>query len=199
MISKNDLIVIKYSHDREISAEYFAVQKFLMKNRKEKSKITENSVIDKYKFEILGEFAFLEYFCSELEKIFSKKTKLQWDITKVESGFRQIVEVKLVDLKTQKTIFKKLIDIITYSDKKISINEILGIENFNEPLSLTFDNIHFPKADFYIYIFIQEDGKILLAGYQGRIEINYYFSKNTIKIPITKLEKIRKLLSEFIQ
>lgn len=197
MLGKNDIIIIESTGEREVSAEYFTMQFWKTKNYKFKDAVSQKSEMQKLKIEYLAEFSFMEFLCRELSARFDGK-ELDWSINKAELTDRYILLVGINDAKTQKTVREKTIDLKTHYDKKVTIEEILGLEPYKEPYTMLLERLNYPKTDIIVQAYILTNNSIALAGYQKGFLLQpgstpeFYTKKN-----VTELFKMKDLISEF--
>lgn len=189
MSAKNDFVIIKHNKERDITAEYFAIQKLLLKNPSHVNNPYADDYIDKIKFPFLSEFAVMEYLCSILNKRYSKGG-YSWDISKIDLADNYFLLAGVYDETGNKTIKEKTIDIMTGSEKVTS-------EKVNDQ-KIKIDRVQFPKANIYIQTFILKNNDILLSGFLNNIRgVNDILSNPYITLSPTELNPMKQLIDEF--
>jgi len=198
MIGKEDIIIIESSGERDISAEYFTMQLWKSRNYKLKETGKQNTELQKLKIEFLTEFSFVEYLCSELSLHFDSKV-LDWSINKAELNDRNILLVGINEAKTQRTIREKTIELKTYHTGKVTVEEILGLNPYTQPMKTFIDLLSYPKTDIFVQAYLLTDNSIALTGFRRG------FLKHTGTRPefyaqkyVTELFKMKELINEFL-
>jgi hypothetical protein len=197
MITKDEIVIIKNSEERDISAEYFTMQYWKYRNYKLKETGKQNSELQKLKIEFLAEFAFMEYLCNELSICFDGKEH-DWSVNKAELTDRNILLISITDAKSGQTIREKTIDLKTHYIKKVTVEEILGIHPYEKPYSVLLEHLSYPKTDIIVHAYLLTDNSIALAGYQKGlhavpgIKTEFYTEKK-----VNELLKMKELIHEF--
>lgn len=187
MLTEKDLIIINYSKEREVAAEYFAIQRVFFENRTQDiSSITDEN-IDRVKLDCISEFAFLEYLSKELDRKFSKG-EIKWDVGKKYVGLHYLLRVGIYKTGYRGTLAEKTIQVKTERFSKNSLSELFK-SNGTPPFKIHLDTIQYPKPDLYVHSLVLDNNDIALSGYLNQNGIS--------SVAINELKKISSLTEEF--
>jgi len=203
MLRPEDLVIIKYDKNREITADYFARHRLIFEYpRGGYGKYNEGHLVN-IRNGLLGEFAFLEFICDIIKEKY-KDANIKWKVVKEDLGFCYTVIIRMYDEGYEFKFKNVKVDVKTYGTKQVSIEQIFfGLEKKGEPLNLFIDKEQYIKAEIYVQAFILGNNDIALAGYNiGLPPLANWMPKPAYCKPIPELlnmmgltENITKIIS----
>ncbi|MEO8065525.1 MAG: hypothetical protein ABI643_01555 [Candidatus Doudnabacteria bacterium] len=202
-VNKSNLIVIAITDEMNHVAEYVAEKRSLFEYpRRGYGSYEKISHINKIKTGILGELAFLEYIFSYLNNNFGAIEPLdRWQILHKRVEFSYGIVIGKFDEGFEFKIKNKTIDIKTYENNKVSLDQIFkGLKLNGMPLNLLIDQKQNSKADFYVQAFLLDDDKsVCLAGYSiGLPPLASWMPNPAYTKAVPDLEPMSEILKEFI-
>lgn len=188
MITEQDFVIINYNKERDISAEYFAVQKILFRHPSLHTQASLEPDMERIKMEFLSEFAFMEYLLRLLDEYFPV---MKWDISKIELSGRDALLAGIYDESMQRTVAERTIEIKTSIEEKAEIKDI-------PRRKLTTSKLEYPKSNLYVQSFILKNNDVALAGFVNDVpSIKDLANRTDYSIPVSEMSKMSLLLDEF--
>jgi hypothetical protein len=189
MASRQDFVVIPFSKEREISAEYFAIQNILRVFPYTTLKQVSEEHIEQSKIELLSEFAFMEHILVMLDS--HANPTLRRDVSKIELAARYALLIGIYDTISEKTISERTIELKPFKTRIGTIDECTSID-------LVLSLVEFPKPDIYVQSFVTKEGDIILTGFCRSKDTPVTAADSRIvSIPISNLKVIKSLPAEF--
>jgi hypothetical protein len=196
-VTPNDLIIIPITEQMNNLAEFIATKRQLFEYPRKGYGDYDSRGNSKIKAGMLGELAFLEFMHSELQKKYgSLPAKERWEILHKKVEFSYQLVIGKFDKGYEFSIGKKTIDIKTYQNKTVSVEQIFkGLNLQGTPLHLFIDQSQKSIAEIYIQTFILHDNKVCLAGYyQGLPPLQTWMPNRAYSKPIPELNPMASLL-----
>lgn len=159
MPDKEKLVILPYSKDREITAEYFARRRLIFEYPRPGYGSYDESHLPSIASGYLGELAFLEFVTDKFKDEF-KDTDSYWEAVKEKYEFTFHLLIGDYDKGFEFLFGDISIDVKTYGTQKVSVERI-----FSKPLHLFIDATQSKNANIYVQSFLLDDGSVCLAGY----------------------------------
>jgi len=197
-VSEQDLHFITITDEMNTFVEYTAKKRKLFEYPRQGYGDYDSRGISKIKIGILGELAFLEYIFNFLEgKTVNLLAKDRWKILHKRVGFAYNIIIGKFDEGFEFRIGDKTIDIKTYENNVVTVEQIFnGLKNNRKPLNLFIDKTQSTRADYYVQTFIMNDNRVCLSGYnEGLPPLAHWMPNPAYTRPVTELQPIKEILN----
>lgn len=198
-LTKNDLVIMTITEEMYQMADYISKKRKLFEYPREGYGDYDSRGISKIKAGLLGELSFFEFIFSYLEKKYGDiKAKDRWEILHKKIKFTYNITIGDFDEGFEFKISDKTIDIKTYENNIVTVDQIFnGIRNNGSPLNLFIDKSQNLKSDYYVQSFLMPENKICLAGYSdGLPPLATWMPKPAYACPVPNLININCLLEK---
>jgi hypothetical protein len=197
-VTEKDLIMIPLTEEMQTLVSYWANKRLLYEYPRKGYGDYDTRGTSAIETGVLGELGFLEFIQTYLqEKTKGISAPKRWKkLQKVQFSYRPIIGS--FDEGFEFIMAGKSIDIKTYENNKVTVNQIFrGLKGNGRALNLMIDQTQSHSADIYVQSFLTKDNHICLAGFYKGLpkEIGTWMPQPAHYCPIPQLNPMKDLLT----